>query len=329
MTFSKVAGALGYAILFIFGLPILCGLIITIAIWAFTGLILHLILLYGTGMIATAIIAYFFIDKIYVYNPPYIVSYHQNPFTGILNIREDDFHFIWPWEIFDSYTRHEKEIKIDLKEGQTLFETFGEDALNLNLPHAQLVLKIPMSEARILRAIGKGTKEIEEEIIEQLRPSLEQAISAEVAQYTAEDIMRYPQVLAQLIIDRFTRETLAPSEYAAFPAAFALGNIGFSDEVNDARETRFTQRQASESVKELKKVGVTPDLAYKTTMGSLHGNSLDVHIYDVSGLGSLGNIGQALGNAAQVAQAVRPAAKTAAKTATKSTARKQPRKRTP
>jgi regulator of protease activity HflC (stomatin/prohibitin superfamily) len=242
-----------YVALFMLIIPGVVGGIVDALYWARNDSHIQFWVWTVFGLIGSALTALLLTKNIYIVNPAYTCSFWLDPFfskKGIpdherLIVRGPGFHFRFFWEQFDSTTEHEKEVSLPLK-GK--FETFGED-LNLEINGGLMVLKLPMTSAQRLRSIAKGMDDIREELEKQLTPALVQATATIIAKYDSEHILKNQADIAREIRERFEEVTQINTKYGTEGLRFSLGDVGFSETINNAREEKYAATKDAEAAK--------------------------------------------------------------------------------
>ena len=239
-----------YALLYFAVIPALTWLIVALIVWAPSGHWVAFWWPYCIGLLFSIGTAWLLSDKMYFVNNAFTCSFWLDPFFGDKDAPEDErlicvgpgFHFRMPWWQFDMFTEHEREVTVPLS-GK--FETFGEDNLNLEITGGVLILKLPMSSARKLRALNKGSMdEIRKEIEKQLTPALKQATAQVFAMRSPrEGIMLDQAGTAHQIRLLFEKSVQLLKRYGLETMKFSLGDVNFSNEIETVREQAFATKK--------------------------------------------------------------------------------------
>ncbi len=239
-----------YGIFFLLLIPLVSGGIVQFFAFCLGKGLVGFQALLIVGLISSAITFFLIGKNIYGVNSPFVCSFWLDPLFG-KNTEHAHERLIqtFPglvvkpfWWILDSTTRHDREVNIKGIEGA--FETFGEDNLNLPLKNANVTLRLPMKHAAKLRSIAKGMDKIEAEMIEQLKPAIIQAIATVFARHrpnskadgSSLSILENQSEIAKEAREEFENSIGLLENFGAEVYLFSLGDVGFSQQFNDARE---------------------------------------------------------------------------------------------
>lgn len=245
------------------------------------------------GLSADTIVFFATVKWAYGVNAPFVNSYWNPLFKRNTRHPHERLILTGPgavikpfWWMFDSTTRHDREISIDNICG--FFETLLKDNLNLLIEGAQISFRLPISHGAKLRSIAKGMDKIEREIIKQLKPAVIQAIATVISRYEPIHILQNQADITREIKDELNSTFNLLDQYGIEIYLFSLGDIGFSKTYNNSREETAKSKLDAEAaqawIEKSKGADGKPTMTFsqasKLVMMGKEGVKGNIHLFD-------------------------------------------------